>query len=87
MFTGFGLMALSKAYDHYLDQHIPVIKELITRIEIDKKEQKQFKYSNEFVELLQQKLDQVRSIALKENNDGNLQQRGILITSTTSSKE
>lgn len=27
MFTGFGLMAIAKAYDHYIEQHIPVIKE------------------------------------------------------------
>jgi len=27
MFTGFGLMAIAKSYDHYIEQHIPVIKE------------------------------------------------------------
>lgn len=27
MFTGFGLMAIAGAYDHYIEQHIPVIKE------------------------------------------------------------
>lgn len=32
MFTFFGLMALSKAYTHYNEQHIPVIKERIKRL-------------------------------------------------------
>ena len=32
MFIGFGLIALSKAYDHYIDQHIPVIKQRIERL-------------------------------------------------------
>jgi peptidoglycan biosynthesis protein MviN/MurJ (putative lipid II flippase) len=26
-FTGFGLMAIAKSYDHYIEQHIPVIEE------------------------------------------------------------
>ena len=26
MFTGFGLMAIAGAYDHYIEQHIPVIE-------------------------------------------------------------
>ena len=62
MFTCFGLVALSKAYDKYLDEHLSAIKEIII------------------------KLDQARSIALKENED-ELQQSEILVTSTTSPKE
>lgn len=27
MFTGFGIMSLAKAYDYYIEQHIPAIKE------------------------------------------------------------
>jgi len=33
MFTGFGLMALSGAYDKYVDEHIPVIKALTDKLE------------------------------------------------------
>ena len=33
MFIGFGLVGLSNAYDFYLKQHIPVIQELIKKIE------------------------------------------------------
>lgn len=32
MFAGFGMMALSKAYDKYLEEHIPVIKAIIFKI-------------------------------------------------------
>jgi len=32
MFAGFGLMALSKAYDKYLDEHIPVIKAITAKL-------------------------------------------------------
>ena len=32
MFAGFGLMSLSKAYDKYKDEHIPVIKELTAKL-------------------------------------------------------
>lgn len=32
MFAGLGLMALSKAYDHYIESHIPVIKERIIKL-------------------------------------------------------
>ena len=35
MFAGFGLVALSKAYDKYMDEHIPVIKTIIERLKID----------------------------------------------------
>lgn len=46
MFAGFGLMALSKAYDKYIDEHIPVIKAITLKIKqeqagsIQPKEQK-----------------------------------------------
>ena len=32
MFAGFGMMALSKAYDKYLDEHIPVIKAITLKL-------------------------------------------------------
>ena len=32
MFSGFGLVALSKAYDKYIEEHIPVIKSIIARL-------------------------------------------------------
>lgn len=32
MFTSFGLIALSRAYDFYINEHIPTIKELIKRM-------------------------------------------------------
>lgn len=32
MFAGFGMMALSKAYDKYLDEHIPVIKAITEKL-------------------------------------------------------
>jgi hypothetical protein len=32
MFTGFGLMAIAGAYDHYIEQHIPVIKQRTERL-------------------------------------------------------
>jgi hypothetical protein len=32
MFAGFGLMALSKAHDKYLDEHIPVIKAITEKL-------------------------------------------------------
>ena len=32
MFTSFGLISLSKAYDYYLDKHIPYLQELIDRM-------------------------------------------------------
>lgn len=42
MFTSFGMIALSKAYDFYINEHIPTIKELIKRMNerplIDEKE-------------------------------------------------
>lgn len=40
LFTGFGLMALSSAYDRYIDQHIPVIEERTKKlkVEIEEKE-------------------------------------------------
>ena len=33
MFACFGLVALSKAYDKYLDEHIPAIKEIILKLD------------------------------------------------------
>ena len=33
MFACFGLVALSKAYDKYLDEHIPAIREIITKLD------------------------------------------------------
>lgn len=63
MFACFGLVALSKAYDKYLDEHIPAIREIIA------------------------KLDQARSIAQKEKEHANLQQRELSITSTTGGEE
>ena len=63
MFACFGLVALSKAYDKYLDEHIPAIREII------------------------KKLDQARSIAQKEEEHANVQQRELFITSTTGGKE
>jgi hypothetical protein len=42
LFTGFGLVGLARAYDKYLDEHIPVIKErtikLLANIKILDKE-------------------------------------------------
>lgn len=35
MFTGFGLVALSKGYDKYKKEHIPVIKTIIERLKQD----------------------------------------------------
>jgi hypothetical protein len=32
MFAGFGMMALSQAYDKYIDEHIPVIKALTEKL-------------------------------------------------------
>lgn len=32
MFAGFGFMALSKAYDKYIDEHIPVIKAITEKL-------------------------------------------------------
>jgi hypothetical protein len=32
MFTGFGLVALSKGYDKYIEEHIPVIKQIIKKL-------------------------------------------------------
>ena len=76
MFSGFGLVALSKAYDHYIDQHIPVIKELIKRMKSD---------DDDLPEAKERKIDQARSVALKEKDeDGNIQQREISNTSTAS---
>ena len=49
MFTGFGLIALSKAYDKYIDEHIPVIKAIIKKL----KEKEDFKHSNIFMELFE----------------------------------
>jgi Na+/melibiose symporter-like transporter len=63
MFTCFGMVALSNAYDKYLDEHIPAIKEIII------------------------KLDQARSIAQKELEHADLQQRELLVSSTTGGKE
>lgn len=43
MFISFGLIALSKAYDFYINEHIPTIKELIKRMNerpfVDEKEE------------------------------------------------
>jgi hypothetical protein len=33
MFTCFGMVALSKAYDKYLDEHIPAIREIIIKLD------------------------------------------------------
>jgi hypothetical protein len=63
MFAGFGLVALSKAYDKYMDEHIPAIKEIIL------------------------KLDQARSIAQKEKDNANIQQRTILIAPPAGGEE
>lgn len=63
MFAGFGLVALSKAYDKYMDEHIPAIREIIL------------------------KLDQARSIAQKEKDNANIQQRAILIAPTAGGEE
>ena len=88
MFAGFGLMALTKAYDHYIDQHIPVIKELIVRIKEENKIKEDFKYSNEFIELITKKLDQVRSISPKENEENaNIRKQEISVTSSTSAEK
>lgn len=88
MFAGFGLMALTKSYDHYIDQHIPVIKELIIRLKEENKIKEDFKYINEFMELMKQKLDQARSIALKENEkNANLRECEVSDTSATSSEK
>jgi hypothetical protein len=35
MFTGFGLVALSKGYDKYIEEHIPVIKQIILKLKED----------------------------------------------------
>ena len=35
MFTGFGLVALSKGYDKYVEEHIPVIQTIIKRLKTD----------------------------------------------------
>jgi hypothetical protein len=35
MFAGFGLVALSKSYDKYNNEHIPVIKSIIERLKTD----------------------------------------------------
>ena len=44
MFTGFGLMAIAKAYDHYIEQHIPVIVERTKKLnERDKDSEQLFK--------------------------------------------
>lgn len=88
MFAGFGLVALSKAYDHYVDQHIPVIKELIERIKEETKENEHFQYSNEFMKILKQKLDQVAVDSdRKSEENANIQQRELQITSTTSGEK
>jgi len=49
MFTGFGFIALSKAYDKYIDEHIPVIKAIIEKME----EVEDFKHSDIFMELFE----------------------------------
>jgi hypothetical protein len=36
MFTGFGLVALSKMYDKYIDEHLNVVRERISRIKEEK---------------------------------------------------
>lgn len=71
MFAGFGFVALSKSYDKYMDEHIPVIKAIIEKLKEDMKI-KDFQYSDEFILLLKQKLDQVGSIQPKENQHANL---------------
>jgi hypothetical protein len=63
MFSCFGLVALSKAYDKYQDEHIPAIREIIL------------------------KLDQARSIAQKEKEHAELQQRELPITSPASGEK
>ena len=40
LFTGFGLIALSSAYDKYVDEHIPVIIQRTERLEIEIKKEK-----------------------------------------------
>lgn len=47
MFTCFGLVALSKAYDKYLDEHIPAIKEIIIKLDqAGSIPQKELKHAN-----------------------------------------
>ena len=72
MFTGFGLVALSKGYDRYLEEHIPVIKQIIVKL----KETLNIK-----------EVDEVASVLLKEILDDNLQQCKLLIANTTSQEE
>ena len=35
MFAGFGLIALAKTYNFYIEEHIPAIKEIINKLKLD----------------------------------------------------
>ena len=85
MFAGFGIVALSKAYDKYLEEHIPVMEQIIERLKKDLKIKDDFKHSDELIQVIKNKIDQTRSIEserVKENV--NIQEHKLLVTSTTS---
>jgi hypothetical protein len=71
MFAGFGLVALSKSYDKYIEEHIPVIKQIIIKLK------EKYKIEN----------DEIASIQSEEIKNANIQIRKIFITATTSSTE
>ena len=39
LYFGLGLISMSKAYDYYLESHIPYMKQKIKRLELEKKEE------------------------------------------------
>ena len=57
LFTGFGLVALSSAFDKYLDEHIPVIIELTKKLDAQEVE----KEKKEKQRLLQIEKDKVKA--------------------------
>jgi len=72
MFTGFGLVALSKGYDRYLEEHIPVIKQIIVKLK-------------ETLNIIE--VDEVASVLPEEIQNANIQQREFFIAITTSKEE
>jgi len=83
MFTGFGFIALSKAYDKYIDEHIPVIKTLIIKLK-EKLKIKDQDLVSEFMELFITNYGQTGPIQSEREKNAYLQQCEIQDTSTTS---
>lgn len=101
MFAGFGLVALSKTYDKYTEEHIPVVIEITRRLKDEKETEQMMKELftwneiNEFPAVIgtgfepipYKTIDQVGSVRPEEQTHANLQQRGIPDTASAGPEE